>query len=339
MVKKGLSYVFTNLATRHFKGTTTLTTTRQTNITLLDHPITYSTPEIESHQTTIHHLTSELEGAVIHLMKLCPKCHTPQKDFSLANDFHRCHSCKILRKTPSYLSKCNGTLTIHMEDEEIGLSISNSILTKFMKQHHDMTKMDAQDIEEFLITAGPLSIEYTEENQIINLSKNSNPQPEDHNSDEELCIASTEHILVTSKAVEQSKPLTLKHMAQEDLDTTMSQLPNKLNKLSNALKTPCSTQTKLTENIQDTQTLQVPSLPSENTRQAKMTTKKNLHNLQALKTKKQITFCETEIHFSNNFSQVCSTFTNTHVYKYSLLLITTNFQPTNTKYKFISINL
>lgn len=135
-----------------------------------------------------------------------------------------------------------------------------------MKQHHDMTKMDAQDIEEFLITAGPLSIEYTEENQIINLSKNSNPQSEDHNSDEELCIATTEHILVSSKAVEQSKPLTL--------DTTMSELPNKQNKLPNALKTPCSTQTKLTENIQNTQTLPVPSLPSENTRQAKMTTKK-----------------------------------------------------------------
>lgn len=122
-----------------------------------------------------------------------------------------------------------------------------------MKQHHDMTKMDAQDIEEFLITAGPLSIEYTEENQIINLSKNSNPQSEDHNSDEELRIATTEHILVSSKAVEQSKPLTLKHLAQEELDTTMSELPNKQNKLSNALKTPCSTQTKLTENIQNTQ--------------------------------------------------------------------------------------
>lgn len=122
-----------------------------------------------------------------------------------------------------------------------------------MKQHHDMTKMDAQDIEEFLITAGPLSIEYTEENQIINLSKNSNPQSEDHNSDEELCIATTEHTLVSSKAVEQSKPLTLKHLAQEELDTTMSELPNKQNKLSNALKTPCSTQTKLTENIQNTQ--------------------------------------------------------------------------------------
>ncbi len=135
-----------------------------------------------------------------------------------------------------------------MQDEEIGLSISNSILTKFMKQHHDMTKMDAQDIEEFLITAGPLSIEYTEENQIINLSKNSNPQSEDHNSDEELCIATTEHTCFLK-----SKPLTLKHLAQEELDTTMSELPNKQNKLSNALKTPCSTQTKLTENIQNTQ--------------------------------------------------------------------------------------
>ncbi len=137
-----------------------------------------------------------------------------------------------------------------------------------------MTKMDDQDIEELLITAGPMSIEYTEENQIISLSKNSNPQSEDHNSDEELCIATTEHILVSSTAVEQSKPLTLKHLAQEELDTTMSELPNKLNKLSNALKTPRSTEIKPTENIKNTQTLQVPSLPSENARQAKMTTKK-----------------------------------------------------------------
>lgn len=293
MVKKGLSYAFTNLATRNVNGTTTLTTTRQTTITLLDHPIAFSTPDIATHQTTIHHLTSEIEGAVINLMKLCPKCHTPQK-----NEFHRCHNCKILRKTPSYLSKCNGTLTIHMQEEEIGLSISNSILTKLMKQHQDMTKMDAQDIEEFLITAGPMSIKYTEENQITNLSKNSNLQSEDHNSDEELCLATIEHIPVSSTAMEQSNPLRMKHLAQEKLPTTMSELPNKLQKLSNALKTPCSTQTKPTENIQNTQTLPLPSLPSENTKQAKKQLTINLHNLQAQNTKQFITFCETYIQYT-----------------------------------------
>lgn len=165
LVQTDRSYTFTNLTTSTYRDNTTLTTTRQINITPLDKPISFISPDATTtQQSPLRNLTAELEGAIINLMKLCPKCHTPQKDLTLKEPFHKCHSCKILRKSRSYLTKCNSTLTFRIDDEEIGLSVTNSALSKFIKQQHDLTNMDAQDTEEFLITAGPVTVQYTNEN-------------------------------------------------------------------------------------------------------------------------------------------------------------------------------
>lgn len=179
LVKTNNSYTFTNLTTRHFNGKTTLTTTRQTTIMPLEMQIAFTPPDATTQKATLNNLTAEVEGAVINLLKLCPKCHTPQKDFTTKNKFHRCHSCKILRKTESYLPKCNGTLTFSIDNQELGLSINNSILNRFLKQQCDFNNMDAQDIEEFLIMAGPVMVEYTNENQMTAMSKTITIQTQD----------------------------------------------------------------------------------------------------------------------------------------------------------------
>ncbi|KAL0152503.1 hypothetical protein M9458_052226, partial [Cirrhinus mrigala] len=192
-VKTSESYTFTNLTTRNYNGKLSLTTTRQTTIEPLKTSLLSSTPRNIIPQTiSINHLTASVEGAAVHIMKLCPKCHTLQQNLSPKDAFHRCQSCKIPRKGPSYLTKCNGTLTFKLGKEELALSISNSLLSTFIRNECNLNIMDKQEIEEFLLTTGPLTIQYTSENQITSLSKlNKTDQQqktdEDSDSDEELC--------------------------------------------------------------------------------------------------------------------------------------------------------
>ncbi|MGL5899886.1 MAG: hypothetical protein ACRCZW_09555 [Lactobacillaceae bacterium] len=268
LVQPNQSYSFTNLTTRTYRDITTLTTTRQTTITPLHKPISYTPLDpTTTGQTPLRSLTAELEGAIIHLMKLCPKCHTPQKDLTLKEQFHRCHSCKILRKCTSYLTKCNGTLTFRVNDEEIALSITNSALTKFIKQHQDITNMDAQSIEEFLITTGPVTIHYTEENQITILNKASSTQAQDstehHNSDEELCQATLESTPLGPTDIEHSTQQTIKHQTQDSLTNKDCPLPQKLPKPSEMTQTPSTTQTTDTEDATKAEYLPVPALISD----------------------------------------------------------------------------
>lgn len=161
---------------------------------------------------------------------------------SQKEQFHRCHSCKILRKCTSYLTKCNGTLTFRVDDEEIALSITNSTLTKFIKQEHDITNMDTQTIEEFLITTGPVMVQYTEEYQITLLSKASSTQAQDntehHNSDEELCQATIETTPLCSADIEHNTQQTIKHHTQDSLTNKDGLLPQKVPKPSDMPQTP-----------------------------------------------------------------------------------------------------
>jgi len=55
--------------------------------------------------------------------------------------------------------------------EEISLSITNSVLTKFLKTEADLTCRDAQDIEEFLLTSGPVTVTYTDDNPVPQITK------------------------------------------------------------------------------------------------------------------------------------------------------------------------
>lgn len=74
--------------------------------------------------------------------------------------------------------------------------------------------MDSQDIE-FLITAGPVTVQYTNENQITALFKTITIQTQDgeehHTSNEELCESTSEDTPVFTTTVQQDTPQTLKH--------------------------------------------------------------------------------------------------------------------------------
>jgi len=104
--------------------------------------------------------------------------HTKEK-------FHRCTTCKILRKHESYITKYNGTLIFKTDMEEISLSITNSVLTKFLKTEADLTCRDAQDIEEFLLTSGPVTVTYTDDNPVPQITKLTPIETQE--SDGELC--------------------------------------------------------------------------------------------------------------------------------------------------------
>ncbi|XDV31449.1 hypothetical protein PO909_034131 [Leuciscus waleckii] len=172
LVEDNWSYTFTNLSTRKHNGNLTLTTTRQTTITPMKTPISATTPnKMIPHTISLNHLSSPIEGAAIRALKLCPKCQTPQFDLSAKAPFHRCQSCKILRKGCSYLTKVNGTVSFMMGNEELSLSITNSVLGRFLKGECNLDVMDSQEIEEFLLSVGPLAVQYTPENEITCISK------------------------------------------------------------------------------------------------------------------------------------------------------------------------
>lgn len=142
-----------------------------------------------------------------------------------------------------------------------------------------MTNMDSQDIEEFLITAGPVTVQYTNQNQITALSKTITIQDreEHHISDEELCASTSEET-----TVQQNTPQTLKHPAQDKLSNTDDQLPEKVKKQSNTAETTSTAQTTTTSTAQNTTSeditqdrkLPVPCLPSKKDDKPKKSTHK-----------------------------------------------------------------
>lgn len=194
MVEAGRSYSFTNLTTRKFNDKTTLTTTHSSTITPLHKKI--PTPTADSTETlspALHIITTDIAGAAIIVKKQCPKCHTAQQNLSSKDKFHRCNACKILRKGTSYVTKFSGFLSVVQNDSEVSLTITNSLVTRFVSKQQDLSVMDSLDIGEFFMTCAPLTISCTDENQIIHLyntthtSQDQNATQDDHNSDRELC--------------------------------------------------------------------------------------------------------------------------------------------------------
>ncbi len=182
-VQLGQSYELTNLKTRLFRDIFTLTTTKSTNITAIAQTMVFpkdQAPQIVEVSTDVMELTSKPQGAHIEINKLCPKCHRPQKDFNPKHSLHRCLTCKILRSASNYIIKCYGILEVLKNDELLTLTVSNSVLTKFLKEKLNLATTDAQDIEEFLLSTNSINFTYTNTLQIINLSETVS------NSDEEL---------------------------------------------------------------------------------------------------------------------------------------------------------
>ncbi len=119
LVQKGLSYSFTNLATRNYSGPTTLTTTRRTTITLLDHPITFSIPTITTQQTT--HTT------------------TRQTTITLLNHPITFSIPTITTQQTTHTTTCQTTLTLL--DHPITFSIPN-ITTQQTTVHHVTSEIE-----------------------------------------------------------------------------------------------------------------------------------------------------------------------------------------------------
>jgi len=188
-VNVGRAYSFTNLSTRIFNDNITLTTTRTTSITPIHKKIATptTTDNTQTPPPTLHTITTDVTGASITMKKHCPKCHTAQQALTKNDTFHWCPTCKILRKGTSYITKCSEFLTIEQQNEEISLTITNSLLTKFINQENDINSMDNQDIEEYLMSISPLTISFTDNNYIVDLNKPKPITPDDkHDSDDEL---------------------------------------------------------------------------------------------------------------------------------------------------------
>jgi len=188
LVETGKSYSFTNLSTRKFSDNTTLTTTRTSTFTpiLKNIPEPATTHDMQTPPPTLHTISTEITGAAITVKKQCPKCHTPQHTLSSKDNFHRCSTCKILRKGTSYITRCSGFVTIQLNSQETSLSITNSLLTQFINQKKDVSTMDNQDIEEYFMMYGPLTLTFTDNNQLVHIQTPTQKTEEINNSDEEL---------------------------------------------------------------------------------------------------------------------------------------------------------
>ncbi|XP_067278206.1 uncharacterized protein [Pseudorasbora parva] len=212
LVEEGRTYTFTNLSTRQYNDNTTLTTTRLSTITPLHKKITVQpSTTTQTPPPTLHTVTTEITGAAITIKKQCPKCHTAQQNLTYKEKFHRCTVCKILRKGSSYITKCSGFLTILQDRQEMSLTITNSQLTKFVNIEHNVTLMDSQDIEEYFMTCGPLTLTFTEDSQILDLQTQAQQPttPEQNVTDEELTSVIVE--------IPADQTLTISHTEQTDI--------------------------------------------------------------------------------------------------------------------------
>lgn len=66
---------------------------------------------------------------------------------------------------------CHETFIFTTEQHELSLAIPNSVLTKFIKHDKDMTYLDWQDIEEFLLSCGPVTVKHTNDNHVTEITK------------------------------------------------------------------------------------------------------------------------------------------------------------------------
>lgn len=212
LVDVGKTYIFTNLSTRQFNEKITLTTTRATTITPIHKKLAISptTSDTQSPAPTLHTITADIISAAITIKKQCPKCHTAQHGLTKNDNFHWCTTCKILRKGTSYITKCSGFITIERENEEVSLSITNSLLTKFINIDNNISTMDSQDIEEYFISNGPLTLTLTDNNQIIDLHTTKASTDDICESDEELTSIIIEGKTVTPDTQEN---MSKKHKA------------------------------------------------------------------------------------------------------------------------------
>ena len=99
-IKGGLSYKFTNLATREYLGSMLLPTTRSTEIQSIS-DISGVAAKVDGEGSAAETMTtfcSTVEGAHIEAKRQCPKCHTQQLSFDSNIPFHRCERCKMLRR-------------------------------------------------------------------------------------------------------------------------------------------------------------------------------------------------------------------------------------------------
>lgn len=216
-VQLGKTYTFTNMSTRSFNGQTTLTTTRNTSITQSTSTITLPNTNTNNVQMQTNTLTETIEGSTIAIKKLCPKCHSTQ-EMNSKDPFHRCSTCKILRKQASYITKCNGSLIFKIGDDELSLAIPNSILTKFLKDK-EVTCIDAQDIEEYLLTCGPVTVKYTNDNHVVDIKKalctSKLPSADTPELDQELCSLTD---AISDSTCKQKKPGEKRPAAPENTD-------------------------------------------------------------------------------------------------------------------------
>ncbi|KAG9273895.1 hypothetical protein AMEX_G10668 [Astyanax mexicanus] len=238
MVKEGQSYTFTNLSTRNFMGQLVLTSTRQTKIQSLDRTLEVAVEQGTcDSQKSLKQLNSNVVGAQITVKKQCPTCHTAQHIDNSKEVYHRCQTCKMLRQTKSYTTKCSGLLLFETCEGEITMNISHSIISKFIQPAGCIDAMDSQDIEESFLGAGILAVTYTHDNNIADIQQMvsehhtlpkeqgdsqtlvTDTSTEEHDNDEELaaCAVSAYESVLKS---EDKLPL----IVQQPLDNVISEM-------------------------------------------------------------------------------------------------------------------
>ncbi|KAJ8349460.1 hypothetical protein SKAU_G00245900 [Synaphobranchus kaupii] len=171
-VANGSSYTFTNLSTREFAGKLFLTATRKS--TILQMPDMQGIPVSETasdDEADISMVTGHINAADIVILYSCPLCHTRQPTFDIHARFHKCQRCKMNQKAATYTAMGNGTLVIMTADSKRTLTISNSVLQRYLDHEGFLQLMaDHEDVEEHFLDAGQFQFKLHNET-VISLTK------------------------------------------------------------------------------------------------------------------------------------------------------------------------
>ncbi|XP_069109877.1 uncharacterized protein [Argopecten irradians] len=167
------SYKLTNLTTRNFNSTKTLTTTLATTIEELKE-VPDELQNVVNIDITLTPVSLTIEGEISQVMispsKMCMSCKKKVGDqlFNENSTFFRCCFCNMKQKASSMKTSMSGTLNVTTADDKTHkLAIFNNVLTAFLTEM-DRTDLlnNSNSLEEFLLELDSVSITYGKDNVV-----------------------------------------------------------------------------------------------------------------------------------------------------------------------------
>lgn len=127
----GQTYKWSNLSTRMFGGKLYVTTTRHSEIELMD-PLPGLKKEIDFHidEGEVKISEGKITSVEVVVSRRCCRCQAWQEEFEAKAKFHRCVRCKRLQVLQMYESTVSASLTLSGKSEE-ELMVPNTVVKRY----------------------------------------------------------------------------------------------------------------------------------------------------------------------------------------------------------------